>query len=211
LIPAILRFVGVLLVCATLLAGPRAAQADDHNAAIWLVNEFTLPLGERLSVHAMLQNRWTQDLDQYERTVVRSWVGIELPRRFRIDFGYDHHAFETPDRYENRAWQRIAFSHPLEDVRLLAHFWLEERFFEGVDRVGFRGRFNVGGSKDLGRDFSLLIRNEFLFDLNETSRIRRTGLGENHFVVSITKQLRPGLGVHFGYLQRKSPALADWF
>ena len=115
-------------------------------------------------------------------------------------------------------------------MTLLAHIWLEERFFEGADDVAVRGRFNVGTRIDLGRDVDLEVRNEFFVDFNETSRVRKTGLGENQLVVGVQKALGHGVSVRLGYLQQyldqpgpdtfnhsvvtgfqwRTPALADW-
>ena len=193
-----------------------------------------MPLGDRLSFHTMVQNRWTDGVkDAYERTVVRPWLAVALPHHTEAAVGYDMHGFENPDdRREHRAWQRIAWApRPASRVTLLSHFWLEERFFEGASDVAVRGRFNVGARFDLGRDFDLVVRNEFFVNFNETSRVRATGLGENQLVVAFMKGLPGGLTFQAGYLQQyldrpggsdlfnhtavtgfvwRTPAAADW-
>ena len=67
------------LALAPLLAlPPLAARSEDrHNAAFWFVGQLNVPLGERLSVNVMVQNRVTEEVD-YERTLVRPWVGVAL-------------------------------------------------------------------------------------------------------------------------------------
>ena len=222
-----------LLLGLALVGLPRAGLANDNAAALWLVNEIVAPLGDRLSLHAMLQNRWTQDIGSYERTVVRPWVEVAWPDHFQLAAGYDLHAFESPvPRREHRSWQRVAVSHPVSRVKLLGHFWLEQRFFEGADDIALRGRFNAGGQIELTPGLSLLVRNEWMFNLNRTSRIDEVGLGENHFVVALFKDLPAGLRVQVGYLQQylnqpgdvdllnhtvttgfiwRTPALASWF
>ncbi len=176
--------------------------ANDDDAALWLVNEIGVPLDDRFSAHVMLQNRWTDDLENYQRTVLRPWITLHLPHRVQLAVGYDLHAFTNPDETEHRAWQRIGASYPIGGATLLGHFWLEERFLPGASAVAVRGRFNLGASFDLGNGFSLVARNELFVDFNETSRIRRKSVGENQFVVSLSKEL--GSGVHFniGYLQQ---------
>ena len=216
----------VLLICA-----PRDAHAVDHDAGVWLVNQVEVPLGERLSVHGMLQNRWSDEIERYERTLVRPWVSYSWPGRGHVALGYDLHEFEQPDRWEQRAWQRVAMQHPLERFRLLAHVWLEERFFQNTNDVAVRARFNAGAAVDLGHNFSATVRNELFFDLNGTSRIRNAGLGENQFVLAVSRKLPGHLVFELGYLQQyldrrgnadvfnhfimtgfswRAPQLADW-
>ena len=230
------RFEPILLVvalgaCLTLSILASPARAIDHDSGVWLVNQFRLPLGERLSVQGMLQNRWSNATERYERTVVRPWISYAWPGRGHIALGYDLHEFEQPDRHENRAWQRIGVRHPLERVTLLAHVWLEERFFQNTDDVAVRARINAGASTALGNDFSLVARNEIFFDLNGTSRIRNAGLGENQIVIAVSRKLPGNLRFEVGYLQQyvdrrgnadvfnhfvmtgftwRAPQLADW-
>ena len=221
-----------LVLSALLVCAPRDAHAVDHDAGVWLVNQVEVPLGERLSVHGMLQNRWSDEIERYERTLVRPWVSYSWPGRGHVALGYDLHEFEQPDSWEHRAWQRVALQHPIERFRLLAHVWVEERFFQNTNDVAVRARFNAGASVDLGQDFSATLRNELFFDLNGTSRIRNAGLGENQFVFALSRKLPGHLVFELGYLQQyldrrgnadvfnhfimtgfswRAPQLADWF
>lgn len=207
------------------------ARADDQDAGVWFVNQISLPLGERLALNAMLQNRWSDEVERYERTVVRPFVSYTWPERGHVALGYDLHEFEQPDRWEQRAWQRFGIERRIERATLLAHVWLEQRFFQNTNDVAVRARINAGTSIDLGRDFGLLLRNEIFFDLNGTSRIRNAGLGENQLVLALNRRLPGGLRFEIGYLQQhvdrrggddlfnhfvmtgfawRSPRLADW-
>ncbi len=180
---------------------PAAAEQD---AAAWLVNELVVPLGERLTFHTVVQNRWTDNVVHgYERTVVRPWLALALPHRLELALGYDLHEFEEPDgQVEHRAWQRIAWSHPVSRWAFLGHFWLEERFFEGAEDVALRGRFNLGVRRDLTADLDLTLRNEVFLGFNETSRQRRKGLVENQLVLELRKTLSERLRWNVAYLQQ---------
>lgn len=214
------------------LAGlARPSSAEDHDAGVWLANQVEVPLGERLAIHGMLQHRWTDEIERYERTLVRPWISYTWPDRGRLALGYDFHEFEQPDRWEHRAWQRFAVRHPLERINLLGHVWLEERFFQNTNDVALRARLNAGASFGLDDATSLLLRNEIFFDLNGTSRIRNAGLGENHLVLALRRKLPGRLVFEVGYLQQyvdrrgnadvythflmtgfswRAPQLADW-
>lgn len=217
-------------------ARPSDASNDDvQAAAIWLVNEISMPLGERLSFHLMLQNRWTDDVvDAYERTVLRPWAAVALPHRTEIAVGYDLHEFApsvAADDREHRAWQRVAWApKPWSRVSFPLHFWLEERFFDGAGDVAVRGRFNVGVHVDLAYEVDMLVRNEFFVNFNSTSRVPSVGFGENQFVVGFLRPLGRGVKLQLGYLQQyretngrdrfdhaavagfvwQTPRLADW-
>lgn len=201
-----------LLALVALCAGP--ANASDRNeGAIWLVNQVTVPLDERFSFHAMLQNRWVNDVESYERTVVRSWLGFDWTDEVNLAIGYDRHSFRDGTD-ENRPWQRITYAHDFGRPTLFTHFWLEQRFFEGTAKIAWRGRFQVGGSLELPHGFGLLLRNEIFVDLNETSRIRQRGLGENHLYAGVHYAIARGLRFDLGYLmqyrdQNDAPDLFD--
>ncbi|MBW2498737.1 MAG: DUF2490 domain-containing protein [Deltaproteobacteria bacterium] len=202
-----------ILAFLLLLAG--AARADDRNeGAIWLVNQAAVPLDDRFAFHAMLQNRWVNDVESYERTVVRPWISFGWTDQVELAVGYDRHEFNDAPNDENRAWQRIAYRYDFGAPALFTHFWLEERFFESSTTVAWRGRFQVGGSLELPHDFGLILRNEFLIDFNGTSRVRRAGLGENQlyagFHYDITRWLRFDLGYLLQYRDQKDqPDLFD--
>ena len=184
------------------LAGPLRATAGDRNeGALWLVNQAAVPFDERFSFHAMVQNRWVDDVGDYERTVIRPWFGFAPVQGLQLDLGYDRHEFDQGSD-ENRIWQRIAYQHDFGESALFGHFWLEERFFEGTTRIAWRGRFQVGGTMDLPADLGALVRNEFFVDLNETSRIRQRGLGENHLYAGLYYPLSSWLRVDAGYLMQ---------
>jgi hypothetical protein len=203
-----------LLACtfSILILAGRVAADDRNEGALWLVNQVGVPIDDRFAFHTMLQNRWVNDLDSYERTVVRPWISFDWTEHVELAIGYDRHEFKNTSD-ENRAWQRIAYQYDFGKPTLFTHFWLEERFFEGAERIAWRGRFQIGGSLELPYDLGLLVRNEFLVDLNETSRVRRSGLGEDQFYAGLYYPLASGLRFDVGYLMQyrdmKGPDLFD--
>ena len=68
--------------------------------------------------------------------------------------------------------------------------------------MAWRGRFQIGGSLELPRDFGLVLRNEFFVDLNETARIRRRGLGEDQLFAGVNHPLGRWLSIEVGYLMQ---------
>jgi len=218
------------LVLASLAAVP-PSHADDHDAGIWVVNQVKVPLGERLALHGMVQNRWSDEVESYERTLFRPWLSYSWKDKGHIAVGYDLHEFEQPDRWEQRAWQRFAVQHPLGHFKLLGHLWLEERFFQNTNDVAVRARFSAGAAVDIDSETSFVVRNEIMFDLNGTSRIRNAGLGENQIVATLSRKLPGNLVFEIGYLQQyldrrgnrdlfnhfvttgfrwRAPQIADW-
>jgi hypothetical protein len=184
------------------LALPSDARAETRNeGALWLVNQIEMPIDDRFGVHLMVQNRWVDDVDSYERTVVRPWLSFAWTERIELSLGYDAHDFQNPtDMLENRAWQRIAYRHPVGPASLFTHFWLEERVFDDSDSIAWRGRFQIGGTLPLPADFDWTLRNEFFFNLNDTPVIKRTGLRENHLFTGFRYPLGRFVRVEAGYL-----------
>lgn len=224
------------VACAFLLLtaiAPLSARAEDRNdGALWIVNQIGVPLSERFAVHMMVQNRWVENIDTYQRTVLRPWLSFDWTDRVELAVGYDRHEFENPfNAYEDRAWQRIAYNHPLGDAKLLTHLWMEQRIFQGTDSVANRARFMFGVSHPLPLDFGMVVRNEFFVDLHGTSIVRRAGLGEDQLYAGINHPLGRWATVDLGYLMNyldrkgpdqfnhavliglsfKTPEIGDWF
>jgi hypothetical protein len=192
------------IACVLCVLLPAAAHAtDDNDAGIWIVNQIAVPLDQRVAAHVMVQNRWVENVDSYQRTVVRPWLSFDWTEQVELALGYDAHFFENPvDTLENRAWQRIAFKYDFGVPAVFTHFWLEERFFERSDEVAWRGRFQLGGSVELPMDFGFVLRNEWFVNLNTTPLVRRTGLRENHFAVALNHPLGRWLRIETGYTLR---------
>ncbi len=95
-----------------------------------------------------------------------------------------------------------------------------------------RARFSAGAAVDFDSETSFVFRNEIMFDLNGTSRIRNAGLGENQIVATLSRRLPGNLVFEIGYLQQyldrrgnrdlfnhfvttgfrwRTPQIADWF
>jgi hypothetical protein len=195
------RVASLVLALLVLLTG--SAKADDaHEGALWLVNQLMVPLDDRFAFHTMVQNRWVNDVESYERTVVRPWLSFHWTDEIELSVGYDRHEFNDTPNDENRAFQRIAYHHDFGGSALFTHFWLEERIFGSRSTIAWRGRFQVGGSLELPHDFGLMLRNEFLVDFNGTSRIRRAGLGENQLYAGFNYDLSRWLRFDLGYLMQ---------
>lgn len=212
---------------------PFSVRAEDRNdGALWTVSQVAVPLDERFAVHMMVQNRWVENIDTYQRTVLRPWISFDWTERVELALGYDRHEFENPfNAYEDRAWQRIAYNHPFGDAKLLTHLWMEQRFFQGTDSVAVRARFMFGASHPLPLDFGVVVRNEFFVDLHGTSIIRRAGLGEDQLYAGINHPLGRWATVEVGYLMNyldrrgpdqfnhalliglsvKTPEIRNWF
>ena len=176
-----------------MLAFALQAHADaEHDGAVWIVNQAAVPLGERVSLHAMVQNRFTEDAATYQRTVLRPWIAYTWPEGFEAAIGYDAHLFESPNSIaEQRAWQRLAYQHDFGPVQGLTD-----------ESVAFRLRWSIGGAVALPWETTLVARNEFFFDLNTTSRIRARKLGEDQLIVQLQRELFPGVRLDGGYLMQ---------
>ncbi len=193
----------MLLCAAALLAAAGPVRAAEHDAALWSVGTLRVPLTERLSWHLTGQARWVDEIDTFERGVVRSWLSLSLPRRFGAALGYDAHIFDNPrSTVEQRFWQQLAHSVTWGPVTTRTQGRLEERFFEGVDKVAWRARFLVGWTIDLPRSFQAVVQNDFFVNLNENRRVTYRGLGEDQLFVGVRRPLGRGLRLEAGYLMQ---------
>jgi len=192
-----------LLAGAWLLTIASVGYAGQDDAALWVVNQLNVPVSERWSVNLMTQARIVREVGTYERTVVRPWVAVKLPWNFEAAVGYDAHLFENPRSFlESRGWQRLAYEHDWGYFKSQFHFWQEERFIQGDDEVAWRSRFLMGATTSLPYSLTGVVRNEFFINLNQTDKIRDTGLGEDQFFAGFRRPVNDWLRIEFGYLMQ---------
>ena len=76
-----------VLACFALIAAGPSARAEDRNeGAVWAVNQVAVPLTERFTFHTMVQNRWVNDVETYERTVVRPWLSFDWTENVELEW-----------------------------------------------------------------------------------------------------------------------------
>ena len=187
------------IAVAFLVAG--ASHAADDDTRMWLGLSFQHPLSDELSAHLLVQGRFSNGMEDLERTVLRPWLTWTSSERLSLSFGYDAHLFDAPDdRAEHRIWQQVALDTPLASWAVGHRVRLEERLIEGVGGAALRLRYQLRVSHPLGAGGLYgAVSNEVFFNLNSPHDGPAGGFGEARFFVGLGRPLGDRVRVEGGY------------
>lgn len=153
--PAAVRF--LMLLAATCAAWqPAKAHAAEEDTQFRLNANFTGEVADRITVTVDSTQRWRQDRDGDQHTI-RLTVEREVGESARIGGGIG--AFETEGGLtEIRVHQQAVFTPGRFELRTR----LEERFFDGADRVELRLRQRVHYLQPIAKDWRAMVGVEWL-------------------------------------------------
>ena len=152
---------------ATLLAAlcaawqPSITQAQDEDVQLWIYAVATGDLDDNTRLTLDSSARWREQRRGDEQQTVRFNIEQEVTDSIRIGGGLG--VFDAGGLTEVRPHQEFTFT----SGRLAARTRIEERFFDGADRMELRFRQRLRYSLPLGDDFDTRLDGEY-FNLVQT-------------------------------------------
>lgn len=152
---------------ATLLAAlyaawqPSIAQAQDEDVQLWIYAVATGDLDDNTRLTLDASARWREQRRGDEQQTVRFNIEQEVTDSVRIGGGLG--VFDAGGLTEVRPHQEFTVT----SGRLSARTRIEERFFDGADRMEFRFRQRLRYSLPIGDDFDARFDGEY-FNLVQT-------------------------------------------
>ncbi|QDH34422.1 DUF2490 domain-containing protein [Porphyrobacter sp. YT40] len=146
-----------MLLAATLAAWqPSKARAQDEDVQLWHVFNLTgdIAEGTRLTIDG--SHRWREDARGDEQQTIRVTMERTVAEGLRIGGGGA--VFEAGGLTEIRPHQQVTLSRGRFEFRTR----LEERFFDGADRVELRLRQRVQYTQPLGKGLRAQVGGEWL-------------------------------------------------
>jgi len=198
------RWLALLIVFQ--IAGSAAFAETIHDARLWMnvTGQGRMAHESHWRWYFDVQNRdrnSARDIDQF---VVRPGVGYVLTDRFSLWAGYAYTAnFTAAGKvYENRTWEQMTWS-PAASSPWTLRTRVEQRFFQGSDRTGWRGRQQVRFAHAIKSrpSLSAIGWDEVFFHLNTTSR-SQPGLDQNRAFGGIGIKLNSKVRLDVGYLNQ---------
>lgn len=191
----------LLLLALPLLAPAAPAGAVEDEARLWGVVAARMGLTERLSGSLEVQTRFSDDISEFERVVVRPSLRWLFAPSLTGSLGYDAHIVESPsDFLEQRVWQQLSAEHELAGVSGSLRFRLEERFIEDVDGAAVRARIRLRLQAPLPRPaWYLAGSNEVLVGFNSLRGGPERGFDEDRLFAGVGRSLGRGLKLEAGY------------
>lgn len=154
---------------ATLLAAlcaawqPSIAQAQDEDVQLWIYAVATGDLDDNTRLTLDASARWREQRRGDEQQTLRFNIEQEVTDSIRIGGGLG--VFDAGGLTELRPHQEFTFT----SGRLAARTRIEERFFDGADRMELRFRQRLRYSLPLGDDFDARLDGEY-FTLVQTQK-----------------------------------------
>lgn len=135
---------------------PSKAIAADEDTQLWVIAIVSGDIadGTRLTVDA--SQRWREQARGDEQQAIRFTIEQTVAKGLRIGGGGA--VFEAGGKTELRPHQQMTFVRG----RFEARSWLEERFFDGADRVELRVRQRLTYHQPLGKGWRANIGGEWL-------------------------------------------------
>jgi Protein of unknown function (DUF2490) len=146
-----------LLLAATLAAWqPSKAQAQDEDVQLWQIVNVTGDIAEGTRLTLDASQRWREEARGDEQQTIRFTIEQTVADGVRIGGGGA--LFEAGGNTELRPHQQITIT----EGRFEARTRLEERFFDGADRVEVRLRQRIQYNQPLGKGWRASVAGEWL-------------------------------------------------
>ena len=190
---------------------PASAQTTD-DVQLWVSASTQGALGGPYRLGAELHARWRDDLQNYERTVLRLQAGlgphVAADRVVRLR-GELAAAGRIPE--ETRIWQQVIFVQPAGIWALSHRARVEERFVGGADRMVPRFRYSLRATRPLHTEWGAILAAEVFFQLRDAYRegqLYPTGFDRDRVQAGISRDSTHAVAIQLLYILQfvKAPA-----
>lgn len=181
--------------------------AAEEDGRLWVTAAISVSVTDRLTVSLDLQDRFSDDISELERDLIRPSVRYRWQPWLATSLGYDAHFIESPgpgSQIEQRAWQQVSTPFGTEAVVVTPRVRLEERFIEDVSGVAWRARFGAFVKVPVGADaaWSLLASDEVFVGLNSRHDGPDDGFDQNRAFIGVGRVVGDHLGIEVGYMNQ---------
>lgn len=198
MIRGLFQFASVI-ACAGAAWQPSAALAQDEDVQFWLIPSARTDIGEDTSLTFDASFRFREDARGGEQQVLRFTIDHSIADGVSIGGGGG--VFEAGGNTELRPHQQLT----IRSGRFTARTRLEERFFEGADRVEIRIRQRLGYSQPLGEAWSANVDGEWLYTLQSRRDGGPSRTDQWRFRGDVRHKVSDNLTLGAGYLAIISP------
>lgn len=185
--------------CAMLLAAlaaawqPSKARAAEEDTQFWLNAVATGPIGNTTTLTMDASHRWRSDRAGPDQESFRVMVDERVAPRTRIGGGVM--LLETDGRTELRLHQQATFTVGRFDARTR----LEERFFEGADRMELRLRQRIQYNQPIAESWRAAAGVEWLGTIRSRNEGQGAATDQWRFQTSVIHRVSPNLEVGANY------------
>ena len=194
----------ILITCAVWTRRASAQTTDELQ--LWVSATTQGAIGGPYRLSAELHGRWSDNLQNYERTVLRLQAGRALTRHLTAWFGFEQNwplAGRIPE--EARIWQQVIFVQPAGIWALSHRARIEERFVDGADRMVPRFRYSLRATRPLQAEgpWGAVIAAEVFLQLRDAYRegqLYPAGFDRDRVQAGISRRLTHALAIEPAYI-----------
>jgi hypothetical protein len=180
-----------MLLAATLAAWqPSKAQGADEDTQFWLNAIATGPIGEGTTLTVDAIQRWRDSRETgADQQTIRIMVEQQVAERTRLGGGIM--LFDTAGLTEIRTHQQAVFTLG----RIEARTRLEQRFFDGADRMELRLRQRITYNQPVAEDWRASAGIEWLGIVRSRNAGEGTATEQWRFQTSVVHRVTPNLDI----------------
>ncbi len=188
-----------LIACLLAAWQPSSALAGDEDTQFWLIATARGDIAPQTTLTVDVSTRWREEARGDEQQTLRFSLDREVIESARIGGGAG--VFEAGGATEIRLHQQAALSFG----RFATRTRIEQRFFDGADRIEVRLRQRVRYNQPLGKSLTAGVEGEYLHLLQTRTRGADLPQGQWRGRLLLEAQVAPRLTLGGAYLVIHTP------
>lgn len=191
----------------------------------WLASFNTFKVGKKISIHADMQWRSTDEIKQTQTVLLRSGLNYQLNKKIIITAGY---AFISNKRVvnnvagfapEHRAWEQLIYNHKLKNIFTSHRFRIEQRFigksivlnnelkkdgsvYANRFRYFIRNILPLTSETSFQKGVFAALQNEVFVNFGNTSNVNGKFFDQNRLYLAMGYRLSTKADLEVGYMNQ---------
>ena len=190
------------LLCTCLAAFVASADGTIDDFRQWTSVHVSHRYDDRFSFNLLSQVRFSDDVSEYDETVLKPAAHFVVAPGFKLTLGY-HFANKKDSPDEHRVWEQVAFGRSFADLDLGLRGRLEQRFINHLGGTIVRNRYRLKAVHPLWDTRWYAVGTEEVFvNFNGLGAGPVSGFEQNRLFGGVGLRLGQRVRVESGYLWR---------
>ncbi|MBL7739115.1 MAG: DUF2490 domain-containing protein [Chitinophagaceae bacterium] len=212
----------VLLQTTTALFSVLSAQTQFTG---WLASFNTFKAGKKISIHADMQFRSTDEIKQLQTLLIRPGLNVHLNKYITVTSGYafisNKRAINNVTGYtpEHRIWEQLLINHKLKNIAVSHRFRIEQRFIGksivSNDQLKTDGSLYANRFRYFIRNILPLkkepvfqkgvfaaLQNEVFLNFGDNSNVNNESFDQNRLYIAAGYRLSTVFDLEAGYMNQ---------
>jgi hypothetical protein len=192
----------LVLLCIALASSGAAADGTVDDVRQWTSLHVSHSYDERFSFNLLSQVRFSDDVSEYDETVLKPAAHFVVAPGIKLTLGY-HFANKKDSPDEHRVWEQVAIARSFAELSVGLRGRLEQRFINHLGGTIVRNRYRVKAVHPLWDSRWYAVGSEEVFvNFNGLGAGPVSGFEQNRLFGGIGLRLGQRVRVESGYMWR---------